>query len=211
MKTVFVKFISSESKIDDLLSLVESLIKYPKYKMRLVKSQKVYFNNEGKLNITSGRLMLGFLTNRIGLDPNARGVFRIYKGGLIETNGHVRIARGTKIYVAGELSIGNGTYINPNTMVFCRTKVSIGANCAISWNCQIMDDDFHSINGNINAKPIIIEDNVWIGSNVTILKGVKIGKGSVIASGTIVTKDVPSKCLLAGSPGRIMKNNIKWN
>lgn len=44
----------------------------------------------------------------------------------------------------------------------------------------------------VNQKGITVEDDCWIGSNVTILDGVIIGKGSVIGAGTLVTKDVPA-------------------
>ena len=59
-------------------------------------------------------------------------------------------------------------------------------------------------------KPIIIEDNVWIGENVTILKGVRIGKGSVIGAGSLVCKDIPDGSLAVGSPAKVIKENITW-
>lgn len=55
------------------------------------------------------------------------------------------------------------------------------------------------------SKPIVIEDNVWIGASVIILKGVHIGEGSIIAAGSVVTKDVPSRCVVAGNPAKIVK------
>ena len=53
--------------------------------------------------------------------------------------------------------------------------------------------------------PIIIEDDVWIGTNAIILSNVKVGKGAVVAAGSVVTKDVPPFAIIGGNPGRIIK------
>lgn len=52
---------------------------------------------------------------------------------------------------------------------------------------------------------IIIEDDVWIGANVTILSGIRIGQGAVIAAGSIVTKDIPAYAIATGNPARVIK------
>lgn len=59
---------------------------------------------------------------------------------------------------------------------------------------------------------IVIEDDVWIGANAIILSGVKIGKGAIVGAGSVVTKNVPSASIVAGSPARVMKmrdNNLE--
>ena len=53
-----------------------------------------------------------------------------------------------------------------------------------------------------NSAPIIIKDDVWIGTNVTILPGVKISRGSVLGAGSVVTKNVPSFSIFAGVPAK---------
>ncbi len=55
------------------------------------------------------------------------------------------------------------------------------------------------------AKPVVIEDEVWIGANSVVVAGVHIGKHSVIAAGSVVVKDVPSYCVVAGNPARVIK------
>ena len=55
------------------------------------------------------------------------------------------------------------------------------------------------------TQKIIIEDEVWIGANVTILPGIKVGKCSVIGAGSIVTKDVPEYSIVAGIPAKVIK------
>lgn len=55
------------------------------------------------------------------------------------------------------------------------------------------------------AKPIIVEDGVWIASNVVVNGGVTIGKGSVIGSGSVVTRDIPAGVFAAGAPCRVIR------
>ena len=56
-----------------------------------------------------------------------------------------------------------------------------------------------------NDAPVIIEDDVWTGANVTILKGVTIGRGSVIAAGAVVTKSFPPYSIIGGVPAKLIK------
>lgn len=56
-----------------------------------------------------------------------------------------------------------------------------------------------------NDAPVIIEDDVWAGANITILKGVTIGRGSVIAAGAVVTKSCPPYSIIGGIPAKVLK------
>ncbi|SHI09161.1 Acetyltransferase (isoleucine patch superfamily) [Clostridium collagenovorans DSM 3089] len=56
--------------------------------------------------------------------------------------------------------------------------------------------------------PILVEDDVWIGTNALILSGVKIGKGSIIAAGSVVTKDVEPYTIVGGNPAKFIKYRI---
>ena len=55
------------------------------------------------------------------------------------------------------------------------------------------------------AKPIKIEDNVWIGINSTILPDVTIGKNAIVGARSVVTKDVPENAVVVGNPAKIIK------
>lgn len=69
----------------------------------------------------------------------------------------------------------------------------------------------HSINGKNPVAPISIGNHVWIGTNAIILKGVDIGDGAVVAAGAVVTRSVPPRCIVAGNPAKIVKENVEWS
>ena len=101
-------------------------------------------------------------------------------------------------------------FINYNCEICCAERIEIGERVAIATNVTIRDNDSHIIDGKKGSAPVIIGNHVWIGTKAIILKGVKIGDGAVIAAGAVVTKDVPAKCLAAGVPAKIVKENISW-
>jgi acetyltransferase-like isoleucine patch superfamily enzyme len=105
------------------------------------------------------------------------------------------------------LRIGQGTYLNRNTLVVAHTSVDIGRHCMIAWDVVIMDTDQHFVPGIDNRNlPVVIEDSVWIGCRVIILKGVRIGTGSIVAAGSVVTKNVPPYSIVGGVPARVLQS-----
>lgn len=120
---------------------------------------------------------------------------------------YVTISRGVMIrpssYYGGDygvgLTMGEHSSIGPYGYVGCSGKINIGKNvmfgpkCSLFAENHVFSDTEHSIKSQgVKQKGITIEDDCWIGSNVTILDGVRIGKGSVIGAGTLVTKDIPA-------------------
>lgn len=115
------------------------------------------------------------------------------------------------------IQIGENSRIH-GTCIHAYNSISIGKNCLIAANCQIMDGSGHdlsfkNVSNRINttggSRPISIEDNVWIGANCIIMPGVTIGFGSVIAAGSVVTKDIPAMCVAGGNPARVLKEYQK--
>lgn len=145
-----------------------------------------------------------------------RGV-RIWKNkGEISIGNKVLLHRHCKLSAYGvddvaQIVIGSNTYIGDRTEIHAGKLVEIGNGCDISWDCNILDRDYHKLCSDREVlKPVKICDNVWIGCGATILKGVTIGKGAVVAAGAVVTKDVPAGCLVAGNPAKVVKENIFW-
>lgn len=105
----------------------------------------------------------------------------------------------------GAIEIGKGTYINQNALIIAEKKVLIGRSCKISWDVIIMDTELDgSAPDNFNHQPVVIEDDVSIGSHCVILKEVTIGEGAIVAAGSVVTKDVPPFTIVGGCPARYL-------
>jgi acetyltransferase-like isoleucine patch superfamily enzyme len=81
-------------------------------------------------------------------------------------------------------------------------SIVIGDACMIAHGAYISDADWHGIYDRAepvgNTKPVVFEDNVWIGDSAIICKGVTIGKNSIVGAGAVVTKDVPPNSIFAG-------------
>ena len=145
-----------------------------------------------------------------------RGVRILKKNCRITIGDRVLLHRGCKLSVWGtdgkaELHIGANTYIGDRTEIHAGKCVRIGDGCNISWNCTIIDRDYHKLNSDTEVmKPVSIGNNVWICQGATILKGVTLGDGCVVGAGAVVTKDVPPRCVVAGNPAKILKENVIW-
>ena len=111
------------------------------------------------------------------------------------------------------IKLGNDIFINNNCVIISEGEgIEISSNCLIGTNCEIYDSDFHSLDPNlrldissVKTSKVILQKNVFLGSNVKILKGVTIGENSVISNGSIVVKDIPKNVVAGGIPAKIIK------
>lgn len=179
-------------------------------KGKLFPQKKSYFILDKKSRIVLKDLLF---TNANCMKRNGRStIIRLDEDAKLHVNGRFSIFYGGDIIVfkGGEFIL-NGGYINSDVKIRCHERISIGEGAKISHDVTIMDSDAHQINyeGYQMTAPIEIGKNVWIGSRVTILKGVKIGDGAIIAAGSVVTQNIPTNCLAAGVPARVIKENIK--
>ena len=128
-------------------------------------------------------------------------------------NGYFKVYAGSdiRVYPNGTLIL-NGGFCNNGVQITCGKKITIGKGCAIAREAIIRDYDAHQLLHSESeiAKEINIGDHVWVGNRAIILKGVTIGNGAVIAAGAIVTKDVPEKCLAAGVPAKVIREDVEW-
>lgn len=92
------------------------------------------------------------------------------------------------------------------TVIASALYIKLGNNVRCGANTLITDSDWHTDDYRTGAnKPVIIENNVWLGYGVKVLKGVHIGENSLIGAGSIVTKDIPANVIAAGNPCKIIK------
>jgi acetyltransferase-like isoleucine patch superfamily enzyme/coenzyme F420-reducing hydrogenase beta subunit len=138
---------------------------------------------------------------------------QVGKNATVIINGNFKVYNGSDIRVLenGILTLGDG-FCNMGAQIVCGKRVTIGKKCYIARDVIIRDYDGHRLlsNGNEISKEISIGNNVWIGTRSIILKGVSIGDGAVIAAGSVVTKDVPARCLAAGIPAKVIRQDIDW-
>lgn len=115
-----------------------------------------------------------------------------------------------QLFDNAKLHIGD-SYINSGCKIRISTNSYIGDGCGISTDFTMLDSNFHKINGILFEAPIVIENNVWIGTRVTVLPGVTIGEGSIIAAGSVVSSDVPPHSMVAGNPAVVIKSDVVWS
>ncbi|MCV3324654.1 CatB-related O-acetyltransferase [Pediococcus ethanolidurans] len=127
------------------------------------------------------------------------------------------------IFPIKKVSVGRYTYgaLNVHSWGTANEYLSIGSFCSIADNVVFLlggnheYDKFFSfpvkvkfLDANVEAQtkgPIIVKDDVWIGSHVLILSGITLGTGSIIGAGSVVTKNVPNFAIVGGNPAKIIK------
>lgn len=169
------------------------------YKVKL--GENVFFNKIPNIRCLKGtELIIG---KNVRLNSNNQGY-------------HINMHSKCKILLDrkdAKVTIGANTRIH-GTCIHAYKNITIGENCLIAANTQIFDGNGHELSmenpsNRINtigsSKPIVIEDNVWIGANVFVLPGVIIGEGSVISANSVVSIDIPKRSIAAGNPAIVIR------
>ena len=107
------------------------------------------------------------------------------------------------------IKIGKNVFINSGCRFQDQGGITIGDGSLIGHNVVLatINHDYNpKKRGMMYLKPIVLEENSWIGSNATILPGITIGENSIVAAGSVVTKDVPANTIVAGNPAKFMSN-----
>lgn len=125
------------------------------------------------------------------------------------------IGRNTRISSGedGKVFIAENVLVDDYTFIMAHESISIGKNTKIAAFCFITDfnhrfDDkkLSIVKQGYVVKPVLIGENVWIGTHCVILPGVTIGDRVVIGAGSIVTKNLPSNSVAVGNPARVIKH-----
>ncbi|MBN4076893.1 acyltransferase [Mariprofundus ferrooxydans] len=121
----------------------------------------------------------------------------------------------------GEIHIGDECFVSEDTRIWAASSIYIGNRVLISHQVNIFDSQTHPLsarkrsehfkvifstghpdNIDLSERPVVIDDDVWIGCSSIILRGVHVGQGAVIGAGSVVTKDVPEWTVVAGNPAK---------
>lgn len=129
----------------------------------------------------------------VGKDVN------IEKGAMFNGQSSIGDKSGVGIYceLNGPVTIGKYVNMGPEVIIYTR-------NHGTSRTDIIMQEQGYG-----EYKPVVIEDDVWIGRRVIILPGVTIGKGSVVGAGSVVAKSVPPYSVAVGNPAKVIKNRLE--
>lgn len=109
------------------------------------------------------------------------------------------------------ISIGARTFVNYNLVALDVARITIGADCQLGPNVQLLTPT-HPVEPGPRrgkweaAQPITIGDNVWLGGGVIVLPGVTIGDNTVVGAGSVVTKDLPANVIAVGNPARVLRS-----
>lgn len=148
--------------------------------------------------------------NKLSFDDAAkvRAIFSELTGQKVDENFNLI----PPFYTAGglEIRVGRKVFINQCCTIYDMGGVGIGDLVMIGPNVNIITAG-HPLEPSkrrayVEAKPIVIEKNVWIATAATILGGVTVGENSVVAAGAVVTKDVPANSFVAGVPAKVIRS-----
>ncbi len=134
------------------------------------------------------------------IGPKLRALIRASDTAIIE--GQFHCAYGINI------ELGDFVFLNVGCTILDTAKVTIADRCALGPYVQIYCAEHHkdpikrSIEGLEIARPVSLEQRVWVGGGAIILPGVTIGKGAVVGAGSVVTRDVEAGQIVVGNPAR---------
>lgn len=197
------------------------------------RSSSIRVLNKSVISVApSGKIVMGersfFEINRQDyLRTGEKATLFIAENAALRISGSFTMHGSSKLMIhkGGIVETGNHTYLNGG-IIECSSHISIGDECAIADGVRIMDNSWHnycateegvesdtSVTDKMSgecARPVKIGNHVWIATNAVILPGVTIGDGAVVAAGAVVTKSVPERCMVAGVPAKVIRNDVMW-
>lgn len=184
--------------------------------------------NHFKKGIIYGLLRYYYLKSRYNVKvlPTSKLSIRHVRDSKIKLGSNVIV--GEQVKLSGSIDVGTMTYLSdgPTDISSEKSFIKIGSYCSIASGCfmrtschfldrittspRVYAELLNDSNSSFTKGPIIIDDDVWVGANVTILGGVTIGRGAIIGAGSVVTSSVEKYCIYAGTPARLIaKRKVK--
>ena len=145
--------------------------------------------------------------------PYIAGDLRIFVGDDCMIAGKTTLAAASR-FDAPTLRLGNRTNIGYGVTISVAQSVTIGSFVRVANNVTIMDNPGHPLDAvarrsqpikEEQAKPVVIGDDVWIGTGAVILPGVHIGNGAIVGAHAVVTRDVPAGGIVGGNPAKLLR------
>jgi len=137
-------------------------------------------------------------------------------GGRIVLGDRVSISKGAVLVAKrGRLLVGPDGFIGEGAVLVARELLEVGADALIAEHVTVRDQD-HGMRDpdrpmrsqEYTTAPIVIGDDVWLGSKSVVLKGVSIGRGAVVGAGAVVTRSLPSGVVAVGVPARVIGSRL---
>lgn len=134
----------------------------------------------------------------------ARHIFKQCGKNIIIKN-RAYFGSGTHIVIGDRSQIGQNSKIDHDTIF--GNDVVMGPDVIIMSSAHAFEDPNVPINlqGALPKRPVVIGNDVWLGTRVVVMPGVSIGEGAVIGAGSIVTKDIPPYSIAVGAPARVIR------
>jgi maltose O-acetyltransferase len=110
--------------------------------------------------------------------------------------------------VGAELIIGAGTFLNYGVSIGSAGSIRLGARVNVGPYTMIIDTEFHDAYDRTRVpppRPVVIDDDVFLGAKCSVLPGVHIGRAAIVGTGAVVTRDVAPFSVVAGVPAREIK------
>lgn len=138
-----------------------------------------------KIRAFCGKLILNHCGTNVNIEKGARFDSQVSLG----NNSGI----GINAFISAHVTIGNDVMMGPDCMIFTSNHGSSDLSAPM-WQQPFTE-----------PKPVVIEDDVWIGTRVVILPGVHVGTGSIIGASSVVTHNVDPYSVVAGNPAKLIR------
>ncbi len=177
------------------LGLIKLLLSYIYTKIFFSKSRliRIPFDIRNKSNIDLGIGLTTGVGCRIESFPNINSKIVLKFGKNVQINDYVHITAMNSVVIGDNVLLASKIYISDCTH---------GSYCG---DQKDSNPDLSPVERELSFKPVLIEDNVWLGEFVSVLPGVTIGKGTIVGANSVVSKSLPAHVIAVGIPAKPIK------